>query len=50
MFFEKKEQVTIDGVTYVIPNKAMVEIWNCKEKLVEIFGVFDNDAIEMNLN
>lgn len=50
MFFEKCEKFTIDGVTFDITNATGVEIWNCKEKLVEIFNYFENDSLEMNLS
>lgn len=50
MFFEKCEKFTIDGVTFDITNATGVEIWNCKEKLVEIFNYFENDSLEMNLD
>jgi len=50
MFFEKCEKFTIDGVTYDITNATGVEMWNCKEKMVEIYNYFDPDMMEMNLN
>ncbi len=50
MFFDKCEKIVIDGVTYDITMGTSAEIWNCKEKLVEIFNVFENDALEMNLD
>ena len=50
MFFDKCEKIFIDGVTYDITMGTSAEIWNCKEKLVEIFNVFENDSLEMNLD
>ena len=50
MFFEKCEKFTIDGHTFDISNSTGVEIWNCKEKMVEIYNYFDNDMMDMNLN
>lgn len=47
MFQEKKEAVDIDGVNYPISNAAMVEMWNCKESLVEIFNYLDPERIDM---
>jgi len=49
MFFEQTEQYTIDGVTYNITPHSCREIWNCKEKLVEICNVFDPGTMEMTL-
>jgi hypothetical protein len=50
MFFEKCEKFTIDGITFDITNATGVQIWNCKEKMVEIYNYFDSDMMEMNLN
>jgi hypothetical protein len=46
MFFEKCEKFFIDGITFDITMGTSVEIWNCKEKLVEIFNAFDIDIDE----
>lgn len=50
MFFDKKEKMTIDGITYDISNETMFEHWNSKEKLVEICNMFEQDYMDMNLN
>lgn len=47
MFSEKKESVDIDGTNYPISNAAMVEMWNCKESLVEIFNFLDPERVDM---
>jgi hypothetical protein len=49
MFFEKCETLQIDGHEYVISNGAMVDMWNCKESLVEIYNYLDDGTMEMNL-
>lgn len=49
MFFEKVEKKTIDGVTYDISNSTQVEIWNCKQKIVDIYIYLDPDMMAMNL-
>jgi hypothetical protein len=41
MFFAKVENINIDGTLYEISNAAMVDTWNCKENLVEIFDFMD---------
>jgi hypothetical protein len=41
MFFEKVEEKWIDGVQYKVSNAAMVDTWNCKEALVDIYNVLD---------
>jgi hypothetical protein len=41
MFFEKCEKKWIDGTEYMISNPAMVDHWNCKESLVELFDYVD---------
>ena len=47
MFADKKESLDIDGVNYPISNAAMVEMWNCKESLVEIYNFLDPERIGM---
>ena len=47
MFSEKKESVDIDGTNYPITNAAMVEMWNCKESLVEVFNFLDPERVHM---
>lgn len=47
MFLEKCEKKTIDGITYEITNNTQVEIWRCKEALVEIYNYFDDSSLEM---
>jgi hypothetical protein len=49
MFFEKCETIHIDGTEYVISNSAMVDMWNCKENLVEVFNVLDDGTMDMDL-
>ena len=45
MFFEKKEEVTIDGSKYQISNGAMVELFNCKSSVVDIFNFLDDFTV-----
>jgi hypothetical protein len=47
MFFEKCEKFAIDGRTFEITNNTQVEIWRCKEKLVDIYNYFDPDMLDM---
>jgi uncharacterized protein YdiU (UPF0061 family) len=49
MFLEKCEKKTIDGVTYEITNGTQVEIWNCRQLLVDIYQVIDPSMMEMSL-
>ena len=48
MFFEKAEKVTIDGTTYEISNGAMVDMWNCKSALIDIYNFLQPDMMEQN--
>jgi hypothetical protein len=41
MFFEKVEKKFIDGTEYTVSNAAMVDTWNCKEALVDIYNMVD---------
>lgn len=34
MFFLKKEEIKIDGVTYPISNACQVDCYNCKMNLI----------------
>ena len=45
MFFEKKEEVTIDGSKYQISNGAMVELFNCKSSVVDILNFLDDFTV-----
>lgn len=47
MFFENIEKYTIDGRTYEITNNTKVELYNCKERIVDIFNYFDPDMLDM---
>lgn len=47
MFLEKCEKIFIDGTTYDITNTSQVELWNCKQQLVEIYNFLDDGMIEM---
>jgi len=47
MFFEKCESFNIDGKVYEISNGAMVDMWNCKEAIVEIFNFVDPGMMEL---
>mgnify|MGYP001211618623 CR=1 FL=1 len=49
MFFEKCESIQIDGNEYIISNGAMVDMWNCKEAICEIYNYLDDGTMEMNL-
>lgn len=48
MFFPREDTVTIDGVTYEIPNAIKVDTWNSKSLVVnDVFEVFRSvDDIE----
>lgn len=37
MFFEKVDKKSIDGTSYDISNGTMVEIWNCKQQINDIY-------------
>ena len=50
MFFEKCESLNIDGKVYDISNGAMVDMWNCKEAIVEIYNVLAPDRMSMDLS
>jgi len=50
MFFAKVESINIDGELYDISNGAMVDTWNCKESLVEIYDYIDPTRIEGECN
>ena len=50
MFFAKVESINIDGTLYEISNGAMVDTWNCKESLVEIFEYLDPSRVEPECN
>jgi hypothetical protein len=41
MFFDKCEKKAIDGTTYEISNGTTVELWNCKQQLIEIYNAVD---------
>ena len=49
MFLEKCEKKTIDGVTYDITNATQVELWNCKQKIYDIYNYIDAGMMEMQL-
>lgn len=49
MFLEKGEKKLIDGITYDISNNTQVEIWNCKQRIVDIFNYLDPSMMEMQL-
>ena len=48
MFFEKVEKKFIDGTEYTVSNAAMVDTWNCKEALVDIYNILDKNNMDMN--
>jgi len=50
MFFAKVESINIDGTLYEISNAAMVDTWNCKECLVEIYDFMDPQRMEGECN
>lgn len=46
MFLEKCEKIAIDGTTFDITNTSQVELWNCKDQIVQIYNFFDDGMIE----
>jgi len=50
MFFDKCESINIDGKVYEISNGAMVDMWNCKENIVEVYNFLDPGMMELNLD
>ena len=48
MFFEKVEKKLIDGTEFTVSNAAMVDTWNCKEALVDIYNMLDKNNMDMN--
>lgn len=49
MIFEKvqEEKKFIDGTTYTISNQSAVDMFNCKEALVDVFNHLDPEQMEM---
>lgn len=49
MIFEKvqNEQKFIDGTTYTISNNAAVDMFNCKEALVDIYNILDPEQMQL---
>jgi len=45
MFFPKVESINIDGTLYEVSNSAMVDTWNCKECLVEIYEYLEPNRV-----
>ena len=50
MFFDKCEKKKINETTYEITNATQVEIWNCKQMIVDIYTVIDPSMMEMSVN
>ena len=50
MFFDKVEKKSLDGVMYEITNGTQVEIWNCKQQIVDIYTYVEPDMMNMQLN
>ncbi len=50
MFFDKCEKKSIDGVTYDITNGTVVEIWNCRSNLIEIYNAVDPGMADVTFN
>jgi hypothetical protein len=46
MFFEKKEEVIIDGNKYVLSMGAMNDVFSCKEAICEVFNYLDPERME----
>ena len=46
MFFEKVEKIVIDGNMFEISNNTGVEIFNCKERMVDIKNHLDQSTID----
>ncbi len=40
----------IDGVRYTITAASDKDMWNCKERIVEIYDYVDPDAMNMDLD
>lgn len=50
MFFEKKEEVSIDGTKYQLSMGAMNDTFGCKEAMCDIYNIFDPGQMEMECN
>jgi uncharacterized coiled-coil protein SlyX len=50
MFFDKCEKKAIDGTTYEITNGTQVEIWNCKQNLIDIYNAVDPGMADITFN
>ena len=50
MFFDKVDKKSIDGTTFDISNGTMVEIWNCKQQIFDIYSYLEPDMMNMQLN
>lgn len=48
MYFEKKEFVIIDGNRYDLSNAVLVDTFNCKSAMVDIYNYLDGETVEMN--
>lgn len=50
MIFEKvqEEKKFIDGTTYTISNNAAVDMFNCKEALVDIYNILDPQQMDLD--
>ena len=50
MIFEKvqEEKKFIDGTTYIISNNAAVDMFNCKEALVDIYNILDPEQMQLD--
>ena len=40
-FFKRADQITIDGKTFDISNNTMVEMWNAKQQLYEVWNALE---------
>ena len=50
MFFDKCEKKSIDGTTYDITNGTQVEIWNCKQLMIDIYNAVDPGMADITFN
>ena len=48
MFFNKCENIKIDGTLYDISNGAQVDMWNCKGAIVQVYTDLEDDTVNMN--
>lgn len=48
MFFNKCENIKIDGTLYDISNGAQVDMWNCKGAICQVYTDLEDDTVNMS--